>query len=118
MRINIVPFQLGDERQFLAHGFVTTVVGTGTFNFWQNAAKRGSFLGLRIKGVTNNCVNPESRSVYARSSHSNILSGSLRRPYTAAIWKGLVTAFSLISFCKAASAAARSPCVCRTRVTA
>ena len=41
---NIAPFQLGDERQFLAHGFVTTVVGTGTFNFWQNAAKRGSFL--------------------------------------------------------------------------
>jgi class 3 adenylate cyclase len=36
--------RLGDERRLVAHGFVTTVVGTGTFNFWQNAAKRGLFL--------------------------------------------------------------------------
>lgn len=41
---NVAPFELGDERGLVTHGFVTTVVGTGTFNFWQNAAKRGSFL--------------------------------------------------------------------------
>src|SRR6266480_5162587 len=36
--------ELGEERRLVAHGFGTAVVGTGTFNFWQNAAKRGSFL--------------------------------------------------------------------------
>ena len=41
---NVAPFQLGEERQFLAHGFGTAVGGTGTFNFWQSRAKRGSFL--------------------------------------------------------------------------
>jgi hypothetical protein len=41
---NIAPFQLGEERQSLAHGFGTAVGDTGTFNFWQSAAKRGSFL--------------------------------------------------------------------------
>jgi len=44
MRINIAPLELGDERQFLAYGFGAAVDGTGTFNFWQNAAKRGSSL--------------------------------------------------------------------------
>jgi hypothetical protein len=39
-----LPFHLGDERQFLAHGFGTIFGGTGTFNFWQSAAKRGSSL--------------------------------------------------------------------------
>jgi hypothetical protein len=37
-------FQCGDERQFLGYGFGTAAVGTGTFNFRQSAAKRGSSL--------------------------------------------------------------------------
>jgi hypothetical protein len=36
--------ELAEERRLVAYGFVTAVGGTGTFNFWQNAAKRGSFL--------------------------------------------------------------------------
>jgi hypothetical protein len=44
MRINIAPFQRGDELQLLAYAFGTAVGGTGTFNFRQSAAKRGSSL--------------------------------------------------------------------------
>jgi hypothetical protein len=36
--------ELGEERRLVAHGFGTAVGGTGTFNFWQSAAKRGSSL--------------------------------------------------------------------------
>jgi hypothetical protein len=42
--VNIAPLQLGKERAPVAYGFVTAVGGTGTFNFWQSAAKRGSSL--------------------------------------------------------------------------
>jgi hypothetical protein len=41
---NVAPLELGEERRLVTHGFVTAVDGTCTFNFWQNAAKRGSFL--------------------------------------------------------------------------
>jgi hypothetical protein len=44
MRINIAPFQLGEERRLVVYGFGAATAGTGIFNFWQNAAKRGSFL--------------------------------------------------------------------------
>ena len=43
------------------------------------------------------------------SSHSNILSGSLRSAYTSAIWLAHWSAVSSISFFRAASASARSP---------
>jgi len=36
--------ELGEERRRVTYAFGIAVVGTGTFNFWQNAAKRGSFL--------------------------------------------------------------------------
>jgi hypothetical protein len=42
--VNVAPLELGEERRFTAHGFVAAAVGTGNFNFWQKAAKRGSFL--------------------------------------------------------------------------
>ena len=42
--VNVAPLQLCEERGLVAHGFVTAVGGTCTFNFWQSAAKRGSSL--------------------------------------------------------------------------
>jgi hypothetical protein len=44
MRITVEPLELGDERQFLAYGFLAEGGGTVSFNFWQSAAKRGSLL--------------------------------------------------------------------------
>src|SRR6185437_1581728 len=100
------------------HGDAFASVVFGRPTFLANAAKRGSLLYGRMNGSVSSLPTPASRVSQARSSHLNMLPGSLRSPYTSAIWYAEPLAAPAIRFFRAASAAARSSPTCKASASA